>query len=1018
MKVGESSEIPHAGMSGANERSIAASRSGAAKSPSSPTRPPRVVSPTDLASVVRIAPPSEQQPCVTRSAGSWTSLQFRVQQAESMIPGHLYDAASVEYELDAVYDWQEDFYNSVVRPVVEQSLQGYHGSIIALGARGTGKKHSLSGPIVRAAKKVFHCLGLAKASARGLVVIVSKLAVYHEVMYDLLGQDSATAASDSSSLPVVTTDGDGLLEGLSEHVVSSADDVEKLLHQGVQEESKLFTHGIHGSSHVVFTITVEHRGKGSKLFPVCGMLRFVEVADWTPVAYSAALHGSDSSASAQDKSLIAFLQTLITASRQSSLSSEAGTTTEPSSTEGLESKPQLISLLPGCIGGNSKTVLVWNVSPNSQDSHISQHVLATAAQCKSIRNDPDKKDLLEKAWMNVYIRDLRQKNRKLVVVKGSKESVAALSSEKSEKDRPKTSKNTRRKGHGSRADDVVWDPTQAGQLPAFQEPTRIKEQQFNNWVADAAKKPQPDGDSTYDMYDDISQSGDQRHGGGASNGDTSGSENSGDEYTFDSVPDSLWSPSKVDEITAEEAADALAAVATADYQDEDEDEDAGSGAGQSAAGPVPGAHEKNLEMSEDVDRHHVLPAQEVHRQLEADAADSSEKVDADTKLASMGLRAAAEYDKGSISIGTPATVYLGVATGRYEDPTDTSLENIRQASTEKNQEESNSLSGSALATITPKDSMECLETSQSSLGHREAADVSVESETAEASPSNDQSKEVQDVKPASPPAQPGKSSLLKRLKSAKVRPMGSAPSGTKSKEENNSLSRGTSAVSATDDSLHCLEVSQSSLGHCDATVATAASETSKAIPASNQSQDTPEVKLASQPAQPGKPSLLKRLKSAKVRPTVSAQSASSHESSKSTETASSEHPQLPPVVASQENTSDTASRTAVHVPHSAGDTTSESNAKRGERRNTFFRQQALKPVPRPRMHVSKAIAILSGDEKHCTSEMLLELLEVLQHAINATEDARGTTQGKSASSAANLLLSLLLSPLPLLLLVW
>eukprot|EP00117_Sycon_ciliatum_P010996 scpid10003/ scgid12652/ Inversin len=585
-----------------------------------------ITSPTlpDFATVVRVARPetpttsgqSAEEMCVFATDEPSNTVAKRLvikddvlSLAGQLIPGSVEGGGGEsEYEFDAVLQWKDEqsvFYRSVVQHVVEQTLQGYHGSIIAIGPRHTGKAYSMRGPdpiteehgprvrlnrgaILRAAEQVLHCLQVSRGAARGLVVVVSYVWISNEEIYDLLSANDLEPSADapsskqSSSCQRIALDDDGQLEGLSEHVVSTASEVEHLLHRGIAQDKQLCAEQLNQRSrHVIFTITVEHRGgMGSDFAPISGVLRMVELADWTEaVANKAACHGNESqrigSASSGtmdsqfDKSLVEFIRTLHIAAEQDE-EEDAGTAAA------AVNESVLLKLLPGCIGGNSKTVLVWNVCPSSQYAQISKKIVSTAATLsKSIRNKPNKRDLAEQALMNAYIRALKKKYRNLVFSKKSKAVVAqhqGLSAGTQQlgggrhSARPKGANPYKTKA-AAQPDDVVWDPTKAGHLQAWESGQASSPSQARHSEGLAASKAQCAGELATHRHDNQFPT---HSNSPAHLNDPDQSQASADEYNFDDVDEhaasadtalALGQAAAVPSISAEDAANMLAAAA-------------------------------------------------------------------------------------------------------------------------------------------------------------------------------------------------------------------------------------------------------------------------------------------------------------------------------------------------------------------------------------------------------------------------------------------------------------------------
>ena len=149
-----------------------------------------------------------------------------------------YDAR--EFVLDSVLGreaTQSETYEVVARGVVDAVLQGYNGTILAYGQTGTGKTHTIYGPlaywrrgsqpqlelsgiITRAAMQIF-AYAEARPAGCKLAVSLSSLQIYQESISDLLLRDGRAA-----SLAVREDPARGVyVEGLSQAEVAEPQQV-------------------------------------------------------------------------------------------------------------------------------------------------------------------------------------------------------------------------------------------------------------------------------------------------------------------------------------------------------------------------------------------------------------------------------------------------------------------------------------------------------------------------------------------------------------------------------------------------------------------------------------------------------------------------------------------------------------------------------------------------------------------------------------------------------------------------
>ena len=454
---------------------------------------------SDFSTVVRVLSSGEQTTCLRVNSAERTVILHDTSDGGDMMPGS-FDGGR-EYTFDGAFGQQVDqlsFFKQTVKGIVEQMLQGFHGTVFSLGAQNTGRSYTLRGPsfgsgiqlragrgaILRSAELVFHCLTRSRSSAtQGLVVIVSYLTIRSERIVDLLAKSCASQD--------VELDEFGELRGLSEHVVSSSEEVEALLKDANKREAELsedYDGRQAGSGQSIFTITVEHGNLSKSFAPISGVLRLVELSEFTLRAdkTSAQFDESALSDSPCDRSLVTLLHIIREVShlqaRQQvgvakSVDSHGAALGKVRSSEQdsarrlLPFKASLLTRLLGeSIGGNSKTLLVCHVSSESVDSQVTRSVLELASTAQTITNYPDKRDLAEQALMSAYLRELRQNYRNLVINRGGDESATAAEKNQNPKSKKKGKtkggkKKRRMTSPGLLPGDVVWNPETMGNQP-------------------------------------------------------------------------------------------------------------------------------------------------------------------------------------------------------------------------------------------------------------------------------------------------------------------------------------------------------------------------------------------------------------------------------------------------------------------------------------------------------------------------------------------------------------------------
>ncbi|OQR71775.1 kinesin protein KIF3A-like, partial [Tropilaelaps mercedesae] len=130
---------------------------------------------------------------------------------------------------------QVDVYNRAARPIIDNVLQGYNGTIFAYGQTGTGKTFTMEGnrsvPELKGIipNSFAHVFGhIAKAAEEiKFLVRVSYLEVYNEEVRDLLGKDQ------SMQLEVKERPDIGVyVKDLSSCVVNNADELDRIMTLG------------------------------------------------------------------------------------------------------------------------------------------------------------------------------------------------------------------------------------------------------------------------------------------------------------------------------------------------------------------------------------------------------------------------------------------------------------------------------------------------------------------------------------------------------------------------------------------------------------------------------------------------------------------------------------------------------------------------------------------------------------------------------------------------------------------
>ncbi|XP_049379699.1 kinesin-like protein KIN-5D [Solanum stenotomum] len=207
---------------------------------------------------------------------------------------------TVHNELKPVFgptSQQKDLYDSAIWPIVFEVLEGYNCTIFAYGQTGTGKTYTMeggarkkngefpsdAGVIPRAVKQIFEILEAQNAEYS---MKVTHLELYNEEITDLLAPEECTKyVDDKSKKPIaLMEDGKGgvLVRGLEEEIVSTANEIYKILEKGSAKRrtAETLLNKQSSRSHSIFSITIhikECTPEGEEMIK-CGKLNLVDLA--------------------------------------------------------------------------------------------------------------------------------------------------------------------------------------------------------------------------------------------------------------------------------------------------------------------------------------------------------------------------------------------------------------------------------------------------------------------------------------------------------------------------------------------------------------------------------------------------------------------------------------------------------------------------------------------------------------------------------------------------------------------
>ncbi|CAE7710446.1 KIF3B [Symbiodinium pilosum] len=308
------------------------------------------------------------------------------------------------FTFDHVYDQvasQPEVYASTARSSVISALQGYNATVLAYGPTGTGKTYTMEGCqgenghgiIPRSMEDIFQHIAEAHTAPGSFQVRASYLQIYNEVIFDLL-------KPDRSHLMIREDRRRGVfVEGLSEWLCRSPDEVQKLMEHGSTARATAQT-GVNDTSsrsHAVFIIVVEHESFEGKR---TGRLNLVDLAG----SERPRLTGATGQRLEETKKINQSLSAL--GNVISALTERRGNVSRPH-VPYRDSK--LTRLLEDSLGGNCRTTMMAMVSPAAEAFAESLSTLKFAQRAKGVMTTPQvNEDLDPRTLTRRYEAEIRR----------------------------------------------------------------------------------------------------------------------------------------------------------------------------------------------------------------------------------------------------------------------------------------------------------------------------------------------------------------------------------------------------------------------------------------------------------------------------------------------------------------------------------------------------------------------------------------------------------------------------------
>ncbi|XP_020273899.1 kinesin-like protein KIN-14N [Asparagus officinalis] len=273
----------------------------------------------------------------------------------------MHNAKTIPFAFDKVFNHeasQEDVFVEISQ-LVQSALDGYKVCIFAYGQTGSGKTYTMMGMtdspqqkglIPRSLEQIFQTSQSKLSQGWKYKMQASMLEIYNETIRDLL------SSNRSGGLDVKhDTNGNTCVPGLTVVDVCSINEVSYLLQQAAQSRSVGKTHMNEESSrsHFVFTLRISGVNENTDQ-QVQGILNLIDLAGSERLSRSGATGDRLKETQAINKSLSSLRDVIFAiANRKEHVPYR---------------NSKLTHLLQSCLGGESKTLMFVNISPEASSS--------------------------------------------------------------------------------------------------------------------------------------------------------------------------------------------------------------------------------------------------------------------------------------------------------------------------------------------------------------------------------------------------------------------------------------------------------------------------------------------------------------------------------------------------------------------------------------------------------------------------------------------------------------------------
>ncbi|XP_006883837.1 PREDICTED: kinesin-like protein KIF18A [Elephantulus edwardii] len=317
----------------------------------------------------------------------------------------------LKFVFDTVFDetsTQLEVFEHTTKPIIHSFLSGYNCTVLAYGATGAGKTHTMLGSAAEPGVMYLTMLDLYKSideikEEKVCSTTVSYLEVYNEQIRDLLVNSGPLAVREDAQKGVV-------VQGLTLHQPKSSEEILQLLDNGNKNRTQHPTdvNATSSRSHAVFQIYLRQQDKTASIN------QSVRVAKMSLVDLAGSERASATSAQGvQFREGTNINQSLLALGNVINALADAKRKNQHIPYR----NSKLTRLLKDSLGGNCQTIMIAAVSPSSMFYDDTYNTLKYANRAKDIKSSLKSNVLSLNSHITQYVKICNEQKKEILMLK-------------------------------------------------------------------------------------------------------------------------------------------------------------------------------------------------------------------------------------------------------------------------------------------------------------------------------------------------------------------------------------------------------------------------------------------------------------------------------------------------------------------------------------------------------------------------------------------------------------------------